>query len=123
MGLVKKLLWILDSLHEQASMMGDRTYSPAVCIGVRKTGLRGAPEPHYAHVHAAPHAPNQRLLEEGRESDILCRAAPRVEAAVALHLMHYNFARVHQTLTVTPAMEAGVSDHVWKVEEIVGLLF
>jgi len=36
--------------------------------------------------------------------------------------MHYNFARVHQTLRVTPAMEAGVADHVWGLEEIVGLL-
>ncbi len=41
---------------------------------------------------------------------------------VALHFMHYNFARVHQTLRVTPAMEAGLSDHVWTVEEIVALL-
>jgi hypothetical protein len=44
------------------------------------------------------------------------------KAAVALHFMHYNFARIHQTLRVTPAMEAGVSDHVWEIEEIVGLL-
>jgi hypothetical protein len=36
--------------------------------------------------------------------------------------MHYNFARIHRTLRVTPAMEAGVSDHVWSVEETVGLL-
>ena len=38
---------------------------------------------------------------------------------VALHYMHYNFCRVHQTLRVTPAMEAGVTDHVWSIEEIV----
>jgi hypothetical protein len=44
------------------------------------------------------------------------------EAAVALHFIHYNFARVTQTLRVTPAMEAGVSDDVWSLEEIVGLL-
>ena len=43
-------------------------------------------------------------------------------AAVALYFMFYNFARVHQTLRVTPAMEAGVSDHVWSIAEIVGLL-
>jgi len=41
---------------------------------------------------------------------------------VALYFMYYNFARVHQTLRVTPAMEAGIADHVWSVEEIVGLL-
>jgi hypothetical protein len=42
--------------------------------------------------------------------------------AVALHYMHYNFCRVHQTLRVTPAMEAGISNQVWEVSEIVALL-
>lgn len=44
------------------------------------------------------------------------------EAAIALHYMHYNFARVQQTLRVTPAMEAGISDRVWSLEEIVDLM-
>jgi hypothetical protein len=42
--------------------------------------------------------------------------------AVALHYMYYNFCRIHQTLRVTPAMEAGIANHVWALEEIVGLL-
>jgi hypothetical protein len=40
------------------------------------------------------------------------------KAAVALYFMHYNFARIHKTLRVTPAMEAGVADHVWSLDEI-----
>ena len=43
-------------------------------------------------------------------------------AAVALRYMHYNFTRVHKTLRVTSAMQAGLADHVWELEEIVGLL-
>ena len=43
-------------------------------------------------------------------------------AMVALYFMYCNFARVHQTLRVTPAMEAGIADHVWAIEEIVALL-
>src|SRR5262249_51528250 len=43
------------------------------------------------------------------------------EAAVALHYMHYNFARIHQTLRTTPAMAAGISDHVWSFQEIAAL--
>ena len=43
-------------------------------------------------------------------------------AAVALHDMHYNFARGHRTLRVTSAMAAGLADHVWEHREIVGLL-
>ena len=43
-------------------------------------------------------------------------------AAVALHFMHYNFARIHKTLRITPAMAAGVASHVWSIAEIVSLL-
>jgi hypothetical protein len=42
--------------------------------------------------------------------------------SIALYFMYYNFGRIHQALRVTPAMEAGVANHVWSVEEIVGLL-
>ena len=43
------------------------------------------------------------------------------KAAIALHYMHYKFARIHKSLRVTPPMEAGVADHVWSLEEIAGL--
>jgi len=42
--------------------------------------------------------------------------------AVAIHYMYYNFVRIHQTLRITPAMEAGISDHVWSIEEMIALL-
>ena len=42
--------------------------------------------------------------------------------AVALYAVHYNFCRIHQTLRVTPAMEAGLTTHVWNVEDLVGLM-
>jgi IS1 family transposase len=42
--------------------------------------------------------------------------------SIALHFVYYNFAKIHQTLRVRPAMEAGLSDHVWSLEEVVGLL-
>jgi len=45
-----------------------------------------------------------------------------LEHAIALHFIHYNFCRVHQTIRVTPAMEAGIADHVWNLEEVVRLL-
>ena len=43
------------------------------------------------------------------------------EHALALYFMFYNFCRIHQTLRVTPAMEAGITDRVWSVEELVAL--
>lgn len=42
--------------------------------------------------------------------------------AIARHYMHYNFCRAHQALRVTPAMEAGIADHIWSISELVGLL-
>ena len=45
-----------------------------------------------------------------------------LEHSVALYAMHYNFCRIHRSLRVTPAMEAGIADHVWSLEELIGLL-
>jgi len=45
-----------------------------------------------------------------------------LQHSVALHYMHYNFAKIHKTLRVTPAMEAGIETSVWSIEQIVGLL-
>jgi hypothetical protein len=57
-----------------------------------------------------------------RFTNAFSKKAENHAVAVALYFMFYNFARVHPTLRVTPAMEAGVSDHVWTIEKIVGLL-
>jgi len=43
-----------------------------------------------------------------------------LQAAIALHIAYYNFCRVHQSLRVTPAMEAGLTDHIWELKELLG---
>jgi hypothetical protein len=57
--------------------------------------------------------PPSRLLTNG-----FSKKAENHAAAVAIHFIHYNFARIHKTLRITPAMAAGLSDHVWSLEEI-----
>jgi hypothetical protein len=57
-----------------------------------------------------------------RLTNAFSKKVENLEAAVSLHFMHYNFARIHSTLRVTPAMEAGVSHHVWSLEEIARLV-
>ena len=57
-----------------------------------------------------------------RLTNAFSKKMENLEAAVALHFMYYNFGRVHQTLRVTTAMEAGIADHVWTLEEIIALL-
>lgn len=104
---------------------GQRRYSPAVCTGAKKTAVQGAPDP--AHI-ATSYVERQNLtmrMSMRRFTRLTNGFSKKVEnhaAAVALHFMYYNFARVHQTLRVTPAMEAGVAHHVWTLAEIVGLL-
>jgi hypothetical protein len=56
-----------------------------------------------------------------RLTNAFSKKVENLRAAVALHFMYYNFARIHQSLRVTPAMEAGLADHVWDIEEIVSL--
>jgi len=57
-----------------------------------------------------------------RLTNAFSKKLENLEHAVALHYMDYNFCRIHQTLRVTPAMEAGVTDHVWDLEEVIALL-
>ena len=63
-------------------------------------------------------------LHARREALSRAAVAPAMDnhkAGIALHYMHYNFARIHKTLRVTSAMEAGVADHVWSLAEIAAL--
>jgi IS1 family transposase len=100
-------------------------YSPAVCIGCRREAVTGRPDP--AHVSTS-YVERQNLTMRmsmrrfTRLTNAFSKKVENLEAAVALHFMHYNFGRVHQSLRVTPAMEAGVADHVWTAEEIAALL-
>jgi hypothetical protein len=57
-----------------------------------------------------------------RLTNAFSKKVENLEHQVALHFMNYNFCRIHQSLRVTPAMEAGVADHVWTMEEVVALI-
>lgn len=100
-------------------------YSPAQCMGARKAVISGMPE--IEHISTS-HTERQNLsMRMGmrrftRLTNAFSKKLENHEHAIALYFMYYNFARIHQTLRVTPAMEAGLSDHVWSLEEIVGLL-
>lgn len=100
-------------------------YSPSRCQEVKRTAVCGSPdEQHMTTAHTERHNLTMRMQMRRftRLTNGFSKKFQNHEAAVRLHMMHYNFARVHQTLRVTPAMAAGVSQHVWDIEEIVGLL-
>jgi IS1 family transposase len=109
--------------------LDDHRYSPAKCLGAVVTRIGGAPE--LAEVGTS-HVERQNLtMRMGmrrftRLTNAFSRKVENLAAAVSLHFMYYNFARPHRSLKNpyprTPAMAVGVSDHFWKIEEIVALL-
>jgi len=106
--------------------IGDETrYSPPVCIGARKKRIIGSP---LKDLVSTSHVERQNLTIRmsarrfTRLTNAFSKKLENDKHQVALHFMHYNFCRIHQTLRVTPAMEAGISDRVWTLEEIIGLI-
>jgi hypothetical protein len=116
---------MLQKIYGVAPENGEVRYSPAQCMGARQAVISGMPD--YRHISTS-HTERQNLTMRtymrrfARLTNAHSKKIENHEAAIALHYMHYNFARIHQTLRVTPAMAAAVSDHVWRLEEIVGLL-
>lgn len=104
---------------------GDRRYSPPVCLGCQSDVVQGNPDPKHistSYVERQNLSMRMHMRRFTRLTNAFSKKVENHAAAVALYFMYYNFARVHQTLRVTPAMEAGVSDHVWTIQEIVELL-
>jgi IS1 family transposase len=102
-----------------------RKYSPAECTETKRVRVVGNPN---ADLVSTSYAERQNLTMRmsmrrfTRLTNAFSKKIDNLEAAVALHFMYYNFCRIHKTLRVTPAMEAGITDHVWSLEEILGLL-
>jgi IS1 family transposase len=105
--------------------VGEARYSPAVCTGIKKAPIIGYPEEKFVSTSYVERQNLTMRMSMRRFTRLTNAFSKKVENhahAVALHFMHYNFARIHQTLRVTPAMAAGVTDHIWELEEIVSLL-
>jgi IS1 family transposase len=103
----------------------EKRYSPAKCIGVECKIVAGDPNPKHistSYVERQNLTMRMSMRRFTRLTNAFSKKVENHAAAVALYFMYYNFARIHQTLRVTPAMEAGITDHVWSIEEIVRLL-
>ena len=100
-------------------------YSPGECIGIECRTVTGAPDP--KHVSTS-FVERQNLIMRmsmrrfARLTNAFSKKLENHMAAIALHFMYYNFARIHQTLRMSPAMAAGVTSKLWDVEDIVALL-
>lgn len=100
-------------------------YSPADCIGAMATPITEKPNPRHistSFVERQNLTMRMSMRRFTRLTNGFSKKLENHQQALALYLMFYNFCRVHQTLRVTPAMEAGISDHVWTLEEVVALM-
>jgi IS1 family transposase len=103
----------------------DTHYSPAKCIGCDMKVVSGSPDPKHVSTSFVERQNLSMRMSIRRFTRLTNAFSKKIEnhaAAVALWFMYYNFCRVHQTLRVTPAMEAGIADHVWSIEELCALL-
>lgn len=104
---------------------GAGRYSPGECIGAVKQRVEGRPDPKHISTSYAERA-NLTLRMGARRFTRLTNAfSKKVENhahSVAIHTMHYNFVRIHQTLRVTPAMAAGVTAKLWELADMVAVL-
>lgn len=100
-------------------------YSPAECIGARKTRIRGNPDPKHISTSYAERSNLTMRMHMRRCTRLTNGFSKKIENhahAVALHMMYYNFVRVHQKLRMTPAMAAGVTDTLWDIGMIVRVI-
>jgi len=103
----------------------ERQYSPPNIVKSQKHIVFGNPnerEVSTSHVERQNLTMRMKMRRMTRLTNAFSKRIDGLDNAVALHFMHYNFCRVHQTLRVTPAMAAGVADHVWSLAEVVALL-
>jgi len=108
-----------------ADAEGEKRYSPPVCLAAEKNRIMGTPDRNHvstSYVERQNLTMRMQMRRFTRLTNAFSKKLENHACAIALHFMHYNFARVHQTLKTTPAVAAGVTDHIWTVEEIVGLL-
>ena|SRR5579863_7274504 len=103
----------------------EKRYSPAKCIGSDMKVVSGNPDPQHvstSYVERQNLTMRMHMRRFTRLTNGFSKKVDNHRHSVALHYMFYNFCRIHQSLRCTPAQEAGLSDHVWTVEEICALI-
>ena len=108
-----------------AAPQGERRYSPAVCIGAERRKITGDPDEKHISTSFVERQNLTMRMHMRRFTRLTNGFSKKIEnhtAAVALHTMFYNFVRIHQTLKVSPAMAAGVTDRLWEISDLVQML-
>jgi IS1 family transposase len=104
-----------------ASRDGEARYSPAEVVDVEVVPRVGMPDYERvctSHIERQNLTMRMQIRRLTRLTNAFTKKWENLQAAIALHFAHYNYCRIHQTLRVTPAMEAGLTDHVWELKEL-----
>jgi len=108
-----------------AERPGEARYSPAVCLAANPHPVCGNPDMSHvstSYVERSNLTMRMSMRRFTRLTNAFSKKIDNLKHSVAINFVYYNFCRIHKTLRVTPAMEAGLTDHVWELEELVGLL-
>jgi IS1 family transposase len=114
---------VLDKVYAGDTTQG--RYSPAKIMSSKASTIKGTPDPEHvstSYVERQNLTMRMHMRRFTRLTNAFSKKMENHKHAVALHFMYYNYCRVHQTLRVTPAMEAGLASHVWSITELVALL-
>jgi len=115
---------LVKTYWESSEQTNQKRYSPARYTGSEKKVINGDPERKHistSYVERQNLTMRMGMRRFTRLTNGFSKKAENLVHAVSLHFMYYNFARIHQSLRVTPAMEAGISDHVWSMDDIAKL--
>jgi IS1 family transposase len=115
----------LVKIYGAAPDGGKGRYSPAECTGIKKTRIEGEPDIEHvstSYVERSNKTMRMHMRRFTRLTDGFSKKVENHAYAVALHMMYYNFVRIHSTLRMTPAMAAGVSAKLWEIGDIAALV-
>ena len=104
---------------------GEKRYSPAVCIGCESKTINGSPDPKHvstSYIERQNLTMRMNMRRFTRLKNAFSKKLDNHMHSVALFYMHYNFVRIHQSLRVRPAQEAGLTSRIWSIQDIVNLL-
>jgi IS1 family transposase len=108
-----------------ADLKDESRYSPAKCVGCEQIRVLGGPDPRYISTSYVERQNLTMRMHMRRFTRLTNAFSKKIEnhiASVAIHVMYYNFCRIHQTLRVTPAMAAGLTGRLWSVLDLVRLI-
>lgn len=108
-----------------SGVTSETRYSAAECVGCEKQPKIGSPDPKHistSHVERQNLTMRMQMRRFTRLTNAFSKKIENHIASLAIHYMHYNFVRIHQTLRVSPAMAAGIADRLWSLDDLVALV-